>query len=364
LPRELGLKVALAAASSVAALLAVEAALRIVGYAPERYAPVAQVSDRDHTTLLDCYPTNPRRYFDIDLRDPATRARYAEVAPHRLDAVVRRAPFAVESRYNTLGFRDAPLAAKRAGLTRVAIVGDSFTEGEGVKEPDTMARVLEARLAAAEPGRWEVHNAGRRGKDFPELYDVFTAALAYEPDVVVYAMVLNDAARSPEFQSRQEYLNDWILDRGRMQTRDAPPMPGLFDSRLLGFARDRWGARRIAEASTRWYVDMYGEPNREGWARTRRFITGMAEETRRRGGRFAVALWPLLVDLGPAYPFASAHDTIRRFCEAAGIPFQDLRPALAVRPAPVLWVHALDRHPNEEAHRLAAEAVLPLVRGR
>jgi hypothetical protein len=363
-PREALLRAGLVVLSLAVCLFAGETAMRVSGYAPERSAPVMRIYDSAWTTLLDCYPTNPRGYFDIDLREAAVREQYQKLAPQRFDNVARRAPFAVLFRYNGLRFRDRPPEPKPAGVTRIVIVGDSFTEGQGVKEADTYARVLESRLNGLGPARFEVRNAGRRGADFPALYDAFTASLQYEPDLVIYGMVLNDADRSPDFQARQAYLNDWIVDRGRMETPDnVTPEPGPLSSRLFAFARDRWDAYRIGRASTRWYRDMYSDPNREGWLRTQGFVRSMDEQMRRRGGRFAVALWPLLVDLGPRYPFQETHAAIARFCEASGITFRDLRPALAVRPAAALWVHPLDRHPNEEAHRLAAESLVPLVEG-
>ena len=103
------------------------------------------------------------------------------------------------------------------------VLGDSFTEGQGVKEPDTYPRRLEALLNASGSGRWEVRNCGRRATDFPELYAAFEEILAFQPDVIVYGMVLNDADRSPEFQARQTYVNDWILDRGRILEGGADP---------------------------------------------------------------------------------------------------------------------------------------------
>ena len=53
--------------------------------------------------------------------------------------------------------------------------------------------MLERRLNAAAPGRFEVLNCGRRGDDFPALYDAFREVLRHDPDIVVYGMVLNDA---------------------------------------------------------------------------------------------------------------------------------------------------------------------------
>ena len=108
-------------------------------------------------------------------------------------------------------------------MRRVLVLGDSFTEGQGVKEPDTYPRVLEARLNSPNGPRWEVRNCGRRGADFPLLFELFEQILSYEPDVIVYGMVLNDADQSEEFHSRQTYVNDLILDRGR--TMEGRPLP-------------------------------------------------------------------------------------------------------------------------------------------
>ncbi len=359
--RETLVRAGLLAASLLLSLAVAEAVLRLLGVAPERYPGLAQIVDRGWTGLLDCYPTNPRGYFDIDLRARSARERYLNLAPRRYDAVVARAPWAVESRYNALRFRDEELVSRPPGVQRVLIVGDSFAEGQGVKHADTCARVLDG-LLRAEGKRIEVRNCARRGKDFPELRAAFDDALPFGADVVVYMMVLNDAVRPPEFQARQSYVNDWILERGRMEFRDsAQARPFWAASRLASLLVDFWESRRIDAESTRWYREMYTSANADGWRQTQALIRDMDARTRARGGRFLLALWPLLVDLGGGYPFEEPHATIRRFSEGAGIPFLDLRPALATVPLDSLWVHPLDRHPNEVAHRLAAEILAPLV---
>jgi lysophospholipase L1-like esterase len=354
---------ALAAASVVLVLLAVEGSLRLAGYTPRKFRATARIIDPRWRLLLDCYPSNPRGYFDIDLREAKSRDLYQHLAPLRYESLVHRTPFAVECRYNSLRFRDAEFGPRRPGLRRVMVLGDSFTEGQGVKEPDTCVRVLEARLNAGGTQRWEVLNCGRRGADFPVLFEIFEQILSYEPDVVVYGMVLNDADQSKEFHARQTYVNDLILDRGRT-TGEGRPLPdmGRFESRLLGFVRDRLETSRTSRETTRWYLDMYGEPNREGWTRTQGYLREMNRRLRERGGRLLVASWPLIVNLEGEDPFAAATETVSRFCVAAGIPWHDLRPALRGHATPSLWVHPVDMHPNELAQRLAAESLAPVVR--
>jgi len=356
--REVALHVLLVAGSLGACVLFAEAVLRLVGYQPARFRAPGELWGPRERVFLDCYPTNPRGYFDLDLRRPDVRARYEALGMTGIDGVAARAPFAVEFRYNHLFFRERELGPKAAGVTRVVLLGDSFTEGQGVKEADTTARRLESLLNASAPGRWEVLNCARRGADFPALHKMFEKILAYEPDVVVHAMVLNDPERSKAFEA-QRGLDDWILERRRILA--APDAPATGSSRLLDFIRDRVEARRVGRETTRWYLDLYGAPNAEGWARTQDDMRDMDRRMRERGGRFLVASWPLLVDL-QSYPFAAADEAVARFCAAAAIPRVDLRPALAGRPAESLWVHPVDHHPNEVAHGLAAEALVGPIR--
>jgi len=101
-------------------------------------------------------------------------------------------------------------------------------------------------------------------------------------------MVLNDADRSAEFQARQIYVNDWILDRGRILEGGAAP--GLGPS-IRGFAMvgDRVDRYRTSRATLRWYREMYGEPNRAGWERTQQYLRDITQRTRAADGRFLMA---------------------------------------------------------------------------
>ena len=88
----------------------------------------------------------------------------------------------------------------------------------------------------------------------------------------------------------------------------------------------------------------------------------MDRRTRAEGGRFLVASWPLMVHLEGDDPFGDLAQTIERFCLSAGVPRHDLRPAFRGRRTETLWVHPVDMHPNDLAHRLAAESLAPAIR--
>jgi hypothetical protein len=168
------------------------------------------VYNRRMTAGLDCYPTNPRGYFLLDLRDAATRERFEALRVQRVEQCTSYAPYAVELSYNSLQFRDREPGPRKREVRRVAVLGDSFTEGQGLIERDTYPRVLERALNASRPAEWEVLNFGRRSADFPALYDNFKEILAYEPDIVIYGMVRNDCEQSTAFRTRHAYVTAHI----------------------------------------------------------------------------------------------------------------------------------------------------------
>ena len=351
---------ALAVASAALVVALVEAALRLTGFAPAGERAVRRMVDAHWTLLVDCFPSNPRGYFDIDLRAAESASRYGRLAPLRFSAIARDHRWAVETRYNTLRFREVAPEPKPPGVKRIVVFGDSFAEGQGVKQADTLARALERALEARAPGRYQVRNCGRRGLDFPELYEAFLDSLFYEPDLVIYTLTLNDAVQPGEFRALHGDVNDWILDRTRSPDGPLEPYPPL-RPRVFDFVNDRVTALRTSRETTRWYLDMWGEANRAGRERTEEYLDEMQRRLEALGARLVVAPWPLFVELERGYPFAPVHDAIKRFCLAAGIPHHELLEAYAGRRTEELWVHPVDHHPNETAHRLAAESLAPVA---
>ena len=359
--REVLGRLALVLGSVLATLLLVELGLRWSGYEPSPFPNARRVKSADRALLLDCYPNDPRGYFDVDLRAPATYARYEELGVRRLERARGFAPLCVEVRYNSERYRGDEFGARRAGVRRIAVVGDSFSEGWGVKQEDTYPRILERLLEEAEPGSFEVLNYGRRGEDLPSLYQHIEKALQGQPDLVIYGMVLNDAEKSAAFNEAHAFVSDWILVESRRRRRRYREL-GPFGSRSLFLMRELLESARLHRETLSWYLEMYGEGNREGWKRTREQLARMSRDAESRGVRLLVIVWPLLVDLDGAYPFRPVHGAIRAALADAGIRHLDLLDVLEGRDPESLAVFPVDLHPNEVANRLVAESLVPVVR--
>jgi len=346
----------------VLALLLGESALRLSGAHTTRFVRPQHLENAAKTAGVDVYPSNPRGSFDLDLHDAVVRTRLAARGLVGLDAIEAQLPHGVEFSYSRDTCRDREPPPRTPHIPRVLVVGDSFTEGQGVRARDVFPRVLERQLADVHA---EVFNCGRRGRDFPGLRTYFPALLAHHtPDLVVYAMLLNDPVKSPEFSARQQYLNDWILDRRRMVPDSASRAEPWWSPRIVSLSREAYEAVRVGRDTSAWYADMVGPANRSGWALTQRMIAEMSALAHEHDSGFVVVLLPLLTGLDTTYPFAGAHAEIARALRARQIDFHDLLPALAGRAPPTLWVHPVDMHPNERAHALLAARLEPIVRAR
>jgi hypothetical protein len=97
-----------------------------------------------------------------------------------------------------------------------------------------------------------------------------------------------------------------------------------------------------------------------GWVAARKALKSMGALCRTRGVPFVVAIFPLFGNpLGDAYPFAEIHRKVGEAAAEAGAKVIDLLPAYNGLRWELLVVDgAADEHPNEIAHRIAANVLL------
>ena len=118
----------------------------------------------------------------------------------------------VEFRINALGLKDREYPAEKpAGVFRVLVLGDSYTEGFGLPIPQTMPKQLEAMLARDRCARpVEIVNGGVSSYS-PILEYLFLRQVAptLDPDLLVLAFDMTDVH------------DDWV------RTQIAARRPGL-----------------------------------------------------------------------------------------------------------------------------------------
>ena len=94
---------------------------------------------------------------------------------------------------NNFGFRGRDFALdKKVDTTRIAVIGDSFTFGDGLEnDDDTFPYLLEAKLNIG--AKFEVMNFGFPGANMMDIYWTFIyRVLPFSPDIVIYGFYIND----------------------------------------------------------------------------------------------------------------------------------------------------------------------------
>jgi hypothetical protein len=258
-------------------------------------------------------------------------------------------------RTNSLGFRDLEFPVhKPARERRILAIGDSFTFGSGVPLEDCWVQVLEGLLETEWGRPVEVINGGfASGSFWPPGYVDWLASdgLAFEPDMVVLGFCLNDvdplipmlsypgSAPEPWLGGISMLLNDLqkaIEDRRLQQMRDAA---GMDFAEVVKHHPGPWEECRTACLAMR----------------------GLLAE---RDIPFVVVVFPMLSELGDAYPYKQLHAMVDAFFKDHGIDYLDLLPRFRGLDETELWVHPTDQHPNDVASRMVAEGIFEYLRAR
>jgi GDSL-like lipase/acylhydrolase family protein len=255
---------------------------------------------------------------------------------------------------NAQGYRDVEHAkAKPPGARRIVFLGDSFTWGASVLFEDTYAQRVERALRRRGES-WEAINLAEPGMNtVQEAARLASEGFAYDPDVVVLGYVLNDSEDENAAEARR--AADWLADRQKAPAEprsflDRSALYRLVSTRILATLENR---RRVSG-----FLSMYA-PDYSGWIAGQKALKELGGMCRERGVPLVVVIFPLFGNaLDEGYPFAEIHARVARVAGEAGAKVVDLLPYYrGLRPELLVVNGAADEHPNEIAHRIAAQTL-------
>jgi len=324
-------------ASLALTLVAVEIGLRLTGYRhpqqfvsmvgrdriPEPFPGVRYVYTAG-SHFEQFWPGNERNYFD-----PETNG--------------------LVYRLNNFGFRDDDFSLQRSASLRIAILGDSFAFGIGVRDEDTFATIAERELNQQRPFglNYEIYNFGLSGIGTEHEAALFDHVVRhFQPDIVIVWYVLNDVNTAEgsyvTWKSNQSLLGLrrywWFLD--------------LAVGTLEQFNDHRKMVAGIRQAH---------RAGHKGYASIQRGLQRIATTCQDSGTKPMLFIHPWLYWTDDGYPFEAAHRSITELGVELGYEVVDLTPYLMQNSAESLYVHSADHHPNEVAHRIAAEVVCATI---
>jgi hypothetical protein len=254
---------------------------------------------------------------------------------------------------NSQGYRDRERVLPRPpGVRRLLSLGDSFAWGASVEFEDAYPQRLERGLTRRRHEPWEVVSLALPGMNTVDHATQLTQeGLAYGPEAVLLGFVLNDSEDAAAAETRR--ASDWV------EARKQPP-GGLFSrSALVRLVRSRLWATAENRRRIAGYRSMYAN-DAPGWVASRRSLKTMGDFCRAHGVPFVVAIFPLFGNpLDESYPFTEIHAKVAQAAGDSGARVIDLLPRYRGLRWDLLVVDGVDdEHPNEIAHRIAANTLL------
>lgn len=242
---------------------------------------------------------------------------------------------------NSRGLRDQEYSLKKPANTyRVAVIGDSFTFGDGVDNDSVYHAIVEQKLnAQSDSLQFEFLNFGVAGYDLLNYLGVIQAkALAYEPDLILIGFCgNNDDDLADEAQWNQPFTGykhqeySWFI-KNLLLVRTVGSLIGS-RRRLKGEASGN--KRELKIPFVKKMFGMLGEVQRE---------TEIP---------FAV-MYLSMADAAP-----SKAQLVKEMCAREQFDFIDSSPVVdTISEIGQYWVHPTDHHPNEAMHQKYADILL------
>jgi lysophospholipase L1-like esterase len=256
----------------------------------------------------------------------------------------------VDYRINGEGFRGPALNPKRAGVTRLAVFGDSIVFGYWVSESDAFPAQLGSLLGP----KVEVLNLGVPGYNLDQEVENLRGRLdSLKPDIVLFGFCLNDLEGLLSFE--------YGLTQARREARSGPRR--LLES-LLTFSRfAAWIEYRLTEREAREEFararnplggELYSATPETLDAHLDASFSTLAGAVKPRSISAAVAIFPTLGNKFENYPYKDLHARVMRAAERAGLLTVDLLPCFSNYSFRDVRVDVV--HPNPLGHRIAAHA--------
>lgn len=242
---------------------------------------------------------------------------------------------------------------------RVGVIGDSYSFAPYMQFTDAFPKVLERmlNLNQGEP-QAEVINHGVPA--YSTSHEVKTAAKALEQgsDLLLLQITLNDPEIKPITPIGITHFNTW----GPLQLTGWKATVVRYWS-SLGFVIQRLHNESTRRRYIEYFINLFEKP--DTWANFERSTKEIVKRAKEKNVPLVAVVFPLFgVPLDSEYPFHRCHEKVGTLLKSLDVPLLDLFSLYEGIPIHRLQViPEEDRHPNEIAHRMAAERIYDWLEG-
>ncbi|MCB0321680.1 MAG: SGNH/GDSL hydrolase family protein, partial [Bdellovibrionales bacterium] len=250
--------------------------------------------------------------------------------------------------------QDLPhLPKKPHDVFRIGVVGDSFTFAPYMQFTDAFPQKLESMLNLNSTSlQGEVINYGVPAYSLSHEVDVVKRAIAEEADLIILQITLNDPEIKP---LRPTGIQTHLRDPFGTFSPEGPLKTVFKYWKTSAFIAERLHNTESHRKYKEYFLDLFENPN--SWNRYYKALKKVKRLSHHSKTPIVAFIFPLFgIPLDSRYPFWSIHEKLHSTLTELDIPYEDLQSIYAGIPLSRLQVIPNgDRHPNEIAHRMAAE---------
>jgi hypothetical protein len=260
--------------------------------------------------------------------------------------------------YNADFFRDRNFTtAKNPGVTRIEVIGDSFSFGSGVEVKQRFSDILQAKLNRQNKGNFEVYNTSTPGwESRDELEYLKTKADMFKFDTVILSYFLNDIYKDRAFDL--PFYNPTL-----MRVMENPQLKPIFAKSVFIETM----AAKFLNVSNSVSFDINNREiklykDEKTWSNHTKTLQNIVDLTNQRNQKLIVVIFPYLdfVDQKP-YPAEFIHLKIADFFQKQNVAVLDLYPILKNYPTEKLKASKYDIHPSPFVHEIVADKLLQVI---
>lgn len=262
-------------------------------------------------------------------------------------------------RLNTWGFREREFELiKPDGVCRIAVIGDSFTFGQGIAEEDRFTNLLEKYLNKGK-NRYEVLNFSKPGTEtIDHIVILKDVVLKAKPDFIILQWYFNDVeGHDRKWRRKSVQLLPFKNLRSTLHSYLYP------SSALYYLINQQWILLQDRLGHSGNYIDhllmRFEDPVSPDSIKYEQTLKRFIDLCKEREIPLGIVLFPHSPVLGKAYPLDYLHSRVLKICNQEGIPCIDLSYTFAPYVEnKKLWVNRFDSHPGEFANSLASERLM------
>jgi lysophospholipase L1-like esterase len=253
-------------------------------------------------------------------------------------------------RINNWGFREREFAAaKPESMFRIAVIGDSYTYGQGIDERERFTNLLEEQLTARS-GRHEVLNFGRLGAETVDHLKILTdQVVGVRPDFIILQWFTNDVEGNDKGERPRPLKllpSDFLISK----LNKVSALYYLLNQQWITL-QNRLGWLGSYED---YMITRFGNPSSASSLAAKEAFQNFINVCKNREVPLGVVLFSYR-----SSSLAFLTERVLDICAQEAITCIDLRDAFApYNGDPRLWANRLDPHAGPLANRLAADRLV------